>query len=151
MKLENSKTLKNSIMNPKLNTSKIIVIDDNPTMENLLKGLLEINYDVAVFENGIDALAHMQQGNLPDLIIADLNTPLLNGYELVLQLKSSSYFNSIPVVMLTAEDSSDIKIKCLKAGAEDFIVKPFNPFELETRIGLILKRYGKEACIAPMN
>lgn len=138
-------------MNNKTNTPKVIVIDDNPTMENLLKSLLEASYDVAVFEDGIKALAFMQQGNIPDLIIADLNTPLLNGYELLVQLKSSSYFSSIPVVMLTAEDSSEVKIKCLKAGAEDFIVKPFNPFELEARIDLILKRYGKELRIAQLN
>src|SRR5262245_15582626 len=130
-------------------TSKIMVIDDNPSMENLLKGLLECNYEVSVFGNGLDSLAYMQQGNIPDMIIADLNTPVLNGYELLVQLKSSNYFSSIPVVMLTAEESSDVKIKCLKAGAEDFIQKPFNPFELETRIGLILKRHGKESFIVP--
>ncbi|MES2703263.1 MAG: response regulator transcription factor [Bacteroidota bacterium] len=135
-------------MNTRSNTPKIIVIDDNPTMENLLKGLLEANYEVSVFENGLAALAYMQQGNIPDLIISDLNTPLLDGHELLVQLKASSYFQSIPVIMLTAEDSSDIKIKCLKAGAEDFIVKPFNPFELDARIGLVLKRYGKEAVAA---
>ena len=130
-------------------TTKIVVIDDNPTMENLLKGLLECNYEVAVFENGLEALAYLQQGNIPDIIVSDLNTPVLNGYELLVQLKSSSYFSSIPVIMLSAEDSSDVKIKCLKAGAEDFIMKPFNPFELEARINLTLKRYGKETCIAP--
>jgi DNA-binding response OmpR family regulator len=134
-------------MSTSTNTTKIIIIDDNPTMENLLKGLLESNYEVSVFENGLDALAYMQQGNVPDIILSDLNTPVINGYDLLVQLKSSGYFNSIPVVMISAEDSSDIKIKCLKAGAEDFINKPFNPFELEARIGLILKRYGKEALV----
>jgi DNA-binding response OmpR family regulator len=125
--------------------SRIVVIDDNPTMEHLLKGMLETSYEVAVFENGLESLAYMQTGNIPDIIIADLNTPVLNGYELLLQLKASSYFNMIPVIMLSAEESSEVKIKCLKAGAEDFIVKPFNPFELEARIDLVLKRYGKES------
>jgi DNA-binding response OmpR family regulator len=138
-------------MNLNSNPPKIIIIDDNATMENLLKGLLETNYEVSVFQDGLKALAFMQRGHIPDLIIADLNTPLLNGYDLLVQLKSSNYFNSIPVVMLTAEDSSEVKIKCLKAGADDFIVKPFNPFELEARIDLILKRYGKEARIAQLN
>lgn len=131
-------------MDTYLNTPKVVIVDDNPTMENLLKGLLDSNYEVTVFENGLDALAWLQQGNLPDIIISDLNTPVLNGYELLVQLKSSSYFNSIPVLMISAEESSDIKIKCLNAGAEDFIVKPFNPFELEARINLVLKRHGYE-------
>lgn len=135
-------------MNATSSTSKIIVIDDNITMENLLKGLLECNHQVSAFEHGLDALAHMQQGNVPDLIIADLNTPILSGYELLTQLKSSSYFGSIPVIILSAEESSDIRIKCLKAGAEDFINKPFNPFELEARINLVLKRHGKETYTA---
>jgi DNA-binding response OmpR family regulator len=134
-----------------LSTLKIIVIDDNPTMEHLLKGLLENSYDVSVFENGLNSLAYMQQGNIPDLIIADLNTPVLNGYELLVQLKASSYFNSIPVIMLSAEESTEVKVKCLKAGAEDFIVKPFNPFELEARIDLVLKRYGKEHDTTPLS
>lgn len=131
-------------MNTEKNTSKIIVVDDNITMENLLKSLLESNHEVSAFEHGLDALAYMQQGNIPDLIIADINTPVINGYELLVQLKSSSYFSSIPVIMLSAEESSDIRIKCLTAGAEDFIPKPFNPFELQARINLIMKRQGKE-------
>lgn len=127
-----------------LKNSKIVVIDDNTTMGNLLKSILESSYDVTVFENGLDALAHMQKGDIPDMIIADLNTPVLNGYELLVQLKSSSYFGAIPVIILSAEESTDVHIKCLKGGAEDFILKPFNPFELEARISLVLKRYGKE-------
>jgi DNA-binding response OmpR family regulator len=138
-------------METNFNTPKIVIIDDNPTMENLLKGLLECSYHVTVFENGLDALANMQQGNIPDVIIADLNTPVLNGYELLVQLKSSNYFNSIPVIMISAEESSEIKIKCLKAGAEDFIMKPFNPFELEARVNLVLKHYGKEVAAPGTN
>ena len=122
---------------------KVIVIEDDIAIQTLLFSVLESNFEVATYENGIKALAYMQQGNIPDIIISDLNTPELNGYDLLLQLKSSSFFSSVPVIILSGEESSETRIKCLEAGADDYIVKPFNPRELEVRINVILKRYGK--------
>jgi DNA-binding response OmpR family regulator len=122
---------------------KVIVIEDDVAIKTLLYSVLEYNFEVTPFENGIEALAWMQQGNIPDIIISDLNTPEINGYDLLVQLKVSSFFNTIPIIILSGEESSEIRIKCLEAGADDYIVKPFNPRELEVRINVILKRYGK--------
>lgn len=91
----------------------------------------------------MEALSFMQQGSVPDIIITDLNTPELNGFDLLTQLKASNYFKAIPVIILSGEEGSETRIKCLEAGADDYIVKPFNPRELEVRINVILKRYGK--------
>ena len=125
------------------NLQKVIIIEDDIAIKTLLYSVLEYNFEVTPFENGIEALSYMQQGNLPDIIISDLNTPEMNGYELLVQLKTSSFFNSIPIIILSGEEGSDTRIKCLEAGADDYIVKPFNPRELELRINVILKRYGK--------
>lgn len=122
---------------------KIIVIEDDLAIKTLLCTVLEYNFEVTAFDNGMDALSYMQKGNVPEIIITDLNTPQLNGYDLLVQLKSSTFFKSVPVIILSGEEGSETRIKCLEAGADDYIVKPFNPRELEVRINVILKRYGK--------
>ena len=122
---------------------KIIVIEDDFAIKTLICAVLESNFTVNAFENPIEALAFLQKGNLPDIIISDLNTPEMNGYDLLVQVKTSNFFNTIPVIILSGEEGSDTRIKCLEAGADDYILKPFNPRELEVRINVILKRYGK--------
>jgi DNA-binding response OmpR family regulator len=84
----------------------------------------------------------LQNGNIPDLIITDLKTPEIGGLEFIKQIKASNFFQSIPVMVLSGEESSEMIVKCLDAGADDFIVKPFNPKELEARIKVVLRRTG---------
>jgi len=124
-------------------STKAMVIEDDMYMQAILQEFLGANYEVAIFPNGFDALASMQSGNIPDLIIADLNTPELSGLELIEQIKISDFFNSVPIIILSGEESTAKRIECLNAGADDFIVKPFNPAELEARIKVILRRMGK--------
>ena len=124
-------------------SASVFVVEDDEYMQNVLNQYLSYNYEVSVFNNGMDAMADLQSGNVPDIIITDLNTPVLNGFELLKQLKASGYFNSVPVIILSGEDTSDKRIKCLSAGADDYILKPFNPQELDVRIRMILKRFGK--------
>ncbi|MDD2792825.1 MAG: response regulator transcription factor [Sediminibacterium sp.] len=122
---------------------KIIVVEDEVTMQLILKKYLGEQYEVEIFKDGVDALAFMQQGNMPDLIISDLNTPVMGGLGLTQQLKASDFFNSIPIVILSGEESSEMIIKCLEAGADDYLVKPFNPKELEARLRVVLRRIRK--------
>jgi len=125
------------------NNIKVFVVEDDLFMQAVLQEFLQVTYEVAIYPNGFDALASMQQGNLPDLIIADLNTPQLSGLELIEQIKISDFFYSIPIIILSGEESTAKRIQCLNAGADDFIVKPFNPAELDARIKVILRRMGK--------
>jgi len=122
---------------------KIIIIEDDPALQMVISRFIESRFDVSVFNNGMDALAYLQEGNIPDIIVSDLNTPQLNGYEFIKQVKSSGFFNAIPIMILSGEESTESRIKCLEAGADDYLVKPFNPRELEARINVILKRSGK--------
>ena len=122
---------------------KVVVVEDDIPIKTLICKVLEYNFEVTAFDNGMDALSFLQKGDLPDIIISDLNTPELNGYDLLVQLKTSNFFNAIPVIILSGEEGSETRIKCLEAGADDYILKPFNPRELEVRINVILKRYGK--------
>jgi DNA-binding response OmpR family regulator len=122
---------------------KILIVEDDVYMQLILKEFLSNIYETQVCNDGLDALASIQNGNIPDLIIADLNTPHINGLELIGQLKASDFFSSIPVIIVSGEDSSEKRILCLNSGADDYIVKPFNPVELEARVRVILKRVDK--------
>jgi DNA-binding response OmpR family regulator len=124
---------------------KVLVIEDDISMQTILSKFLSRNYEVDVRNDGLEALSYLQEGNLPDAIISDLNTPNLGGLGLIDQLKASDYFNAIPVMVLSGEESSEMRIKCLDAGADDYVVKPFNPRELEARLRVILRRTGKKA------
>jgi len=128
---------------PNIINTKILVVEDDIYMQVILKEFLSSTYEIEIKPNGMDALAYMQNGNIPDLIISDLNTPKLSGLDLIEQIKISDFFNSVPIIILSGEDSSEKRIKCLDSGADDFIVKPFNPAELEARIRVVLRRIGK--------
>lgn len=123
--------------------TKILIVEDDAYMQLILKKFLSKAYEIEICTNAMDALSFLQSGNLPDLVISDLNTPKLSGLDLVAQMQASGFFKSIPVIILSGEDSSEKRIKCLDSGADDFIVKPFNPAELEARVRAILRRIGK--------
>lgn len=122
---------------------KVLVIEDDATIQLIIRRSLEKKFQVVAYTNGMDGLSYLQEGNLPDIIISDLNTPELGGLELIDQLKASGYFSAIPVLVLSGEESTETRIKCLDAGADDYVVKPFNPRELEARMKAILRRTGK--------
>lgn len=122
---------------------KILVVEDDSFMQAILKQYLGRTYDVSICEDGMEALMYMQAGFMPHLIISDLNTPGLNGLELIKQLKAGDMFNHIPILILSADDNSETRINCLDAGAEDYMVKPFNPRELDSRVKVILRRIAK--------
>lgn len=100
-------------------------------------------YKVVQKTNGAEALQWMHQGNLPDVIVADMNMPEMNGFEFILQIRSSGLYRDIPLIMLSGNENTADKIKCLNAGADDYLIKPFNPEELEARINNIFRRMNR--------
>jgi len=125
------------------NHAKVIIIEDDKYMQLILTEYLNKLYEIKTFNDGLDGLTYLHNGNMPDLIISDLNTPGINGFELITQLKASNLFNTIPIIIISGDDSSEKRIRCLNSGADDYIVKPFNPAELEARVRVVLKRIGK--------
>ena len=125
------------------NRIKILAVEDDSYMQLILKKFLSKTYDVEICTTAMNALSYVQNGNIPDLIITDLNTPNLSGLDLIAQLQASDFFKSIPIIILSGEDGSETRIKCLDSGADDYIVKPFNPAELEARVRAILRRTAK--------
>jgi DNA-binding response OmpR family regulator len=125
------------------NQTKILVVEDDPYMQIILKEFLSSTYEVEISSTGMEAIAFLQNGNIPDLILSDYNTPQLTGLDLIDQVKASDFFKNIPIIILSGEESSEKRIKCLDRGADDFIVKPFNPAELASRIKVVLRRIAR--------
>ena len=119
---------------------KILIIDDDQYIRLLLQYLLERSYDIEVRENGHEALLYLQEGNIPDMIISDLDMRVMTGNAFLDNIKQSSFFNSIPLIVLSAKENSLERIECLKKGADDYMMKPFNPEELKIRMSNIFQR-----------
>jgi DNA-binding response OmpR family regulator len=117
----------------------IMLVDDRPEIAKVISMYLKGSYDTVYFDTVIGAMAYLQKGNLPDLIITDINMPEISGFEFLSQLKSSVLFSSIPVFVLSSIESRVDQIKLLEIGAADFILKPFNPEELKVRIAKWIK------------
>lgn len=118
---------------------KILVVDDKPSMSQLLVRFLQNTYDVTTKADGLQAISWLQSGNFPDVILTDLQMPVMDGIELIKRVKESGYLNGIPIIVLSSQESSNIRVECLKLGAADYMMKPFNPEELMIRIEHLIK------------
>ncbi|MEM6845417.1 MAG: response regulator [Bacteroidota bacterium] len=121
----------------------ILVIDDNKMMRTFLSHLLSEEYEVVEKESAEDALIWLDERNYPDLIISDYELHGLNGCDLLERLQASEFYKKIPFIILSGKGKSENRIKCLEAGAKDFIVKPFNPIELKLRISRLIQGVRK--------
>lgn len=120
-----------------MNPVKILVVDDDPAICNLVQRYLRAkNYQVEVAGDGKAALATFDQFN-PDLVILDLNLPDTNGYTLCREMQQRT---SVFVLMLTGRTDTADKIKGFSQGADDYLTKPFDLEELLYRLEAILKR-----------
>lgn len=113
---------------------KILAIDDEKSIRFIIENTFNKDFEVKTLNNGMDALFYLQSGNLPDIIICDLEMPVLNGLEFLRRIRESGFFEEIPVIMLSGKEESADKIKCFEMGADDYVLKPFNPKELIARI-----------------
>ena len=118
---------------------QVLIIDDEPIMRKLLEQILKDRYETVSLENGREALEWMYSGNIPDLVVADLNMPEIDGFEYITRVRESGFFSDVPLIVLSGEESSSERIKCLKLGANDYLIKPFNPEELGLRIDNLIR------------
>ena len=117
----------------------VLLVDDKQEIAKIIMLYLSSTYKVSYKENPLKAIAWLQEGNLPDLIISDLNMPEMSGEEFLVYLKANDMFSPIPVLILSSVESSSNRIRLFEEGAEDFILKPFNPEELRVRVKRILR------------
>lgn len=119
--------------------AKICIVDDNRVNVDLIKAQLKpFNFDIIAAYDGEEALLTINR-EMPDLVILDLMMPRVSGYEVCRSIKQNEHTRFIPVIVVTALQELDDKIKAIELGADDFLVKPFNKLELTTRIKSLLK------------
>lgn len=111
----------------------ILVIDDNANIRQLVRGILQPEYHVIEAENGRQGLA-LAESIQPDLVIADVMMPLLNGFQLTEQLRNNKRLGHLSIILLTALSGSDKSVQGLVMGADDYITKPFDNDELKARV-----------------
>jgi DNA-binding response OmpR family regulator len=109
---------------------KILVVDDEKSICQLLENFLSQDYDITAFNASNEGLDWLED-NLPDLIICDIEMPNIDGYEFLTNVRQRGFSKHTPVIMLSAKAESKERIKCYKLGAQDYLIKPFNPEELE--------------------
>ncbi|MFN8305778.1 MAG: response regulator transcription factor [Ferruginibacter sp.] len=115
----------------------LLVEDEKKIADSVSKGLKELDYHVETAYDGRIGLRLFENGKF-DIIIADINMPGINGYELCKIVRSRN--QHIPIILITALNTTDDKVEGFDAGADDYIVKPFEFKELIVRIRALLKR-----------
>ena len=117
--------------------NKIVVIDDEPSVREVVQAYLEKNgYNVVVDASGSEGLS-LAERIQPALIVLDLMLPDVSGEEICTEVRSRS---DVPILMLTAKASEEERVAGLVSGADDYLVKPFSPRELVARVRAVLRR-----------
>ncbi len=119
---------------------KVLVIDDDPVIVELLRVNFEIEgFEVLVAGDGPEGLRVAATGR-PDVILSDIMRPRMDGLEVVSKLKSGAATKHIPVILLSATaQNAEVQLG-LDAGADDYVTKPFDPFELIDRVNAVLAK-----------
>ncbi len=120
--------------------TKILVVDDEPKNVRILQIQLQARgYTVCTAVDGIDALEKVK-AEKPDLVLMDINMPKMDGFEVVAHLREDKATEFIPIIMITAlRDTRENRIRAIEAGADDFIEKPFDSFEVLARVRSLLR------------
>jgi len=130
--------------------AKILVVDESPSVQRLLQYTLkQEGYDVVVASDGAEGF-RLWGAEAPDLILLDVMLPKLDGYQVAAKIRSEEGSAShVPIIMLTAEREVEQKVRGLRAGADDYLIKPFHPAELLARIKSLLARFApRESLLA---
>lgn len=118
----------------------ILLVEDNRTLREYLESILSRTFNIIQASNGKKALEKLDAArNLPDLIVSDIMMPEMDGYQLLEHLKGSETYWKVPVIMLTARVATEDKLRALRIGVDDYLLKPFEEEELKIRIENLLK------------
>jgi len=120
-----------------MDNMRVLIVDDSSVMRKIVeRSLRQAGLPIAqVLEagNGAEALAVLQQGKV-DLILCDINMPVMDGLEFVKQLSAMEHAKAVPVVMITTEGSEGHVMQALSAGARGYVRKPFTPDQIKEHV-----------------
>lgn len=123
---------------------RILVVDDEASIRRILETRLKmVGYDVITAADGEEALEVFSKNN-PDLVILDVMMPKLDGYGVTREIRRNS---DVPIIILTALGDVSERITGLELGADDYVVKPFSPKELEARVKAVLRRTNEREVV----
>ncbi|MDM8515453.1 response regulator [Desulfobacterales bacterium HSG16] len=123
-----------------VNSANILIVDDNKVNREVLKDLtFTIEHTPVLAENGALAIARIKKEH-PDIVLLDILMPVMDGYEVLDHMKGDTDLRHIPIIMISAVDEMDSVVQCIEKGADDYLIKPFNPILLKARISACLEK-----------
>lgn len=122
----------------------LLIVDDDLSILKLLNFILSKDYDIVVKNNGIEAFSWLEDGNMPKLIISDLQMPYFDGQSFLKNIKISGFYRDIPVIMLSAAHDLDEQVANMPFKVDTYMHKPFNPTALKSAITQALKVYDEQ-------
>lgn len=132
---------------------KLLIVDDNPDNIEILKYKLrqvDSTYNIMESHTGLDAIEKVKK-DIPDIILLDIMMPGMDGFEVAKTIKKIFPDNFIPIIMVTAREDVDSKIRGLASGGDDYLTKPFEITELQARIKSLMRIRELQNKIAEMN
>lgn len=123
-----------------MNTARLVVIDDDPDLQALFRAVLEAEgYRIQEADGGEEGLRCVRT-NPPDLVLLDLVMPGVDGLEVCRRLRNDTTTREVPIIMVTTKGHETDVVLGLGLGADDYVIKPFNPRELVARVKAVLRR-----------
>ncbi|MBK7949985.1 MAG: response regulator [Deltaproteobacteria bacterium] len=129
---------------------RVLVTDDNRDMRELLRFVLEKEFEVETAKNGLEALERVQ-ANPPALVVTDLMMPGLSGTELCERIKTTEGLRDIPVMIVSSKAEGEMKVRGLELGADDYVTKPFHPREVMARARALVRLREAQREVAQRN
>ena len=123
---------------------KVLIVDDDPASRLLARAVLEKNgHAVVEAANGLEAIDRLNAEPAVSLVVADLNMPVLDGLELIWEMRDAEKWSHIPVIVLTGETDELLESKLIEEGADDYLSKPIDPRLFVARVGATIRRAGE--------
>ncbi|MCK4912840.1 MAG: response regulator [Candidatus Omnitrophica bacterium] len=128
---------------------KVLIVDDNPDILDLLEATLQDEFELIKASSGSETFEKLKTTN-PNLLVLDYVLPDLVGPDICKIIRKDPLFSSIPILMLTGKGEVEDKVDGLEAGADDYMLKPFNPQELIARIRMLIRRSSANLDASPL-
>jgi DNA-binding response OmpR family regulator len=131
-------------------TDKVLVVDDDPDIARFIEvNLRTQGFEVHLAADGVEALERARD-TLPDLVLVDVMMPRMDGFQVVDRLRSEPRTANVSIIMLTAKALTADKVLGITTGADDYIIKPFDPIELVARVKGTLRRAREMRAMSPL-
>ena len=126
---------------------QILIIEDHDCIRLLLGKFLSKKYNVSTRKDGLEGMSWLAKGNIPDLVILDMQMPRIDGLEFLTNIRSSGLFRELPVLIVSGEENPKHLIEYKKLGIDGFVAKPFNPNKITETIAGIFDSTPKPSAV----